>query len=305
MDTQPALEPESFIELHQYLRQLISPEQEAVRGEPDFARVEAYWHIGRIIVETEQQGQDRADYGVHLIEELSQELTRQYGKGYKTSNLWWFRQFYVVFPILHAMRGEFNLREQLRTELTWTHYRLLLTIDNQPERLFYLHKAADERWSYRTLNRLIKSRYYYQVALSEDQLTAKPPTLLRKITATEQDRSRRAQVRRLLLSQPGWAFVERAGSGLPMTIQRPDLLFYQYGLQRFVGLWIDHKTPELVETIRQQLTEWKLHQPKTIAAVPLALLLTTKNEVHLIMTVDSPTLSEAELDQIPKFSNAS
>ncbi len=296
----------SLVELHEYLRQLVSPGQEAGRGErsaaqPDFARVETYWHIGRIIVETEQQGQDRADYGVHLIEQLSQELIRQYGKGYKTSNLWWFRQFYVAFPILHALRGEFiNFKAQLRTELTWTHYRLLIAIENQQERHFYLHSAADENWSYRTLNRLIKSRYYYQVALGEDQLVALPPTLPKKIGETEKRRSRTAQARRILLDKTGWALVERLASGLPMTIVKPDVLFYHYGLQRFVGLWIGETTPALTEQIRRQLSEWQPIQPASVLNFPLALLMNTKNELQLITTATTPQLTESELSQLPK-----
>ncbi len=305
-DSPPALSPDSFVELHQYLRQLISPEQEAGRGErsaaqPDFARVEAYWHIGRIIVETEQQGQDRADYGVHLIEQLSQELIRHYGKGYKTSNLWWFRQFYMAFPILHAVRGELrDIRQHLRTELSWTHYRLLITIDNQQERHFYLHNVADEGWSYRTLNRLIKSRYYYQVALGEDQLLALSPTLPKKIGEAEKRRSRTAQTRRILLDKMGWALVERLASGLPMTILKPDVLFYHYGLQRFIGLWIGESAPVLTEQIRQQLSEWKPQQPASVLYFPLALLLNTKNELQLITTSITPQLTEPELSQLPK-----
>ncbi|RYC66520.1 DUF1016 N-terminal domain-containing protein [Spirosoma sordidisoli] len=299
-ESQPESNPESFVELHEYLRQLLSPQQEALRGEPDFARVEAYWHIGRIIVETEQQGQGRADYGIHLVESLADELTQHYGKGYKTSNLWWFKQFYLVFPILHAVRGEFrSLREQLRTELTWTHYRLLIAIENKQERHFYLHNAADESWSYRTLNRLIKSRYYYQVALGEDQLLS-TRTAPKKVNQAEKHRSRVAQIRRLLLDQPGWAFVERTGSGLPMTILKPDIFFYQYNLQRFVGIWLAENTPNLLESIRQQLAEWQPKQPATILFSPLALLVNAQNKSQLITTAMTPALSENELSQLPK-----
>ena len=276
-----------IIELHQYLRQLVSPDQEAIRGEPDFARVEAYWHIGRIIVETEQQGQGRADYGVHLVEQLSVDLTQHYGKGYKTSNLWWFKQFYLAFPILHAVRGELvDIRQQLRTELTWTHYRLLIAIDNQQERHFYLHNAADEKWSYRTLNKLIKSRYYYQVALNEDQLLAMNGQQ-RKVGSAQTRRSRTAQARQILLSKPGWALVERSASGLPMSHLKPDVLFYQYHRQQFVGLWVGEPVAALTETIRSQLTEWQSEQPKTIVLSPLALLLTQKNELKPIVAVTS------------------
>lgn len=298
--TSPALSADSYVELHQYLRQLISPEAEALKGEPDFARVEAYWHIGRIIVETEQQGQNRADYGLHLIEALSEELIRHYGKGYKTSNLWWFRQFYLVFPILHAVRGELNsLRRNLRTELTWTHYRILLKIENEQERHFYLHNAADEKWSYRTLNRLIKSRYYYQVALGEDQLLA-TPALSKKVGKEEKLRSRIAQIRRALLDQFGWALVDRTASGLPMNIRKPEVLLYHYGLQRFVGIWVDETSPALLETIRKQLTEWHQHQTGLFINFPLGLLVKPKNEVQLITAQATPPLSEQELKQLPR-----
>jgi len=295
----PSLAADSFVELHQYLRQLISPEVGARKGEPDFARVEAYWHIGRIIVETEQQGQDRADYGLHLIEALSDELTRHYGKGYKTSNLWWFRQFYLVFPILHAASGELgSIRQQLRIELAWTHYRILLKIENTQERHFYLHNAADENWSYRTLNRLIKSRYYYQVALAEDQLLP-TPTLSKKVGKDEKLRSRIAQIRRALLDQFGWALVERSASGLAMNVLKPDVLFYHYSLQRFVGLWVGENNPALLETIRRQLTEWQQQQSSLTIRFPLGLLIKAKNEVQLIMTQATPPLSGSELSQLP------
>lgn len=290
----------SLVELHQFLRQLVSVDEAAIRGEPDFARVEAYWHIGRIIVETEQQGQDRADYGVQLIEGLSRELTHHYGKGYKTSNLWWFRQFYLAFPILHALRGELtNLRQHLRTELAWTHYRILLAIDNQQERHFYLHNAADEGWSYRTLNRLIKSRYYYQVALGEDQLLA--TTLVpKKVSKTGMQRSRVAQARQTLLNQSGWALVSRVASGLPMSVLKPDVLFFHYRLHRFIGLWVSEATPALIEQIRHQLTEWKQHQPAETSSFPLALLLRSNNEIQFVLTSATPPLSDFETSLLPK-----
>lgn len=298
-NTNTTTDEQTFVELHQYLRQLISPEQEIIRGEPDFARVEAYWHIGRIIVETEQQGQDRADYGIHLVESLSVELTQHYGKGYKTSNLWWFKQFYLAFPILHAMRGELkNIRKGLRTELTWTHYRSLITIENQQERHFYLHSAADEKWSYRTLNRLIKSRYYYQVALGEDQLLN--ISIQKTVTQTESHRSRVAQIRRSLLAKIGWALVERDASGLTMVPLKPDILFYQYHLQRLVAIWVSENSPPLVEQIRQQLTQWNKTQSTKNSLHPIALIIDIKNALSLITTAANPPLSNWELSELPK-----
>lgn len=82
----------------------------------NFAMVEAYWHIGRMIVEEEQQGKERAEYGALLIRNLSIRLTHDFGKGFDESNLRYIRQFYLTFQI----------RDALRPELTWTHYRLFL-----------------------------------------------------------------------------------------------------------------------------------------------------------------------------------
>jgi hypothetical protein len=90
----------------------------------NFAMVQAYWHIGRLIVEEEQSGKERADYGESLIEELSKRLTTDYGKGFNRTNLRYMRQFYLMFKNHHA----------LRDELTWTHYRFLLKVENESAR---------------------------------------------------------------------------------------------------------------------------------------------------------------------------
>ena len=119
-------EPE-YTELFRYLRSLVDTTQKSHDPHPQFALVEAYWHVGRIVVETEQDGQERADYGIHLIEMLSQRLTQSFGKGYSLPNLWRFKQFYLAFPILSTNGRELaNLRQHLRTELKWSHYRLLM-----------------------------------------------------------------------------------------------------------------------------------------------------------------------------------
>ena len=78
----------------------------------NFAMVQAYWNIGRIIVEEEQKGKTKADYGKQLIAELAKRLKADFGKGFDQSNLWHMRSFYLAFPILDAVRRE----------LTWTHY---------------------------------------------------------------------------------------------------------------------------------------------------------------------------------------
>jgi hypothetical protein len=90
------------------------------------AMVQAYWNIGREIVEEEQHGADRADYGARLLEMLSQRLTAEFGKGYDARNLRYMREFYRIFPIWNAVRSE----------LSWSHYRLLCRVSKAEARQF-------------------------------------------------------------------------------------------------------------------------------------------------------------------------
>lgn len=121
--------------------------------------VQAYWHIGRIIVEEEQHGEGRAEYGKAIIEEFAKRLACEYGKGFNKTNLWYMRQFYLAFQNLHALRGE----------LTWTHYRLLLKIEKAKAREFYMHEAINSDWSTRELERQISSLLFERLALSKDK----------------------------------------------------------------------------------------------------------------------------------------
>lgn len=125
----------------------------------NFAMVQAYWNIGRLIVDEEQKGKQKAEYGKALVQELSKRLTREYGKGFTQTNLWYMRQFHLVFPILHALRGE----------LTWTHYRLLLKVENKKAREFYTNEAVEANWSTRQLERQINSFYYKRLVSSKDK----------------------------------------------------------------------------------------------------------------------------------------
>lgn len=110
----------------------------------NFAMVEAYWSIGRIIV-TAQNGNDRADYGKALIKKLSIQLTKEFGKGFTTTNLSYMRQFYLTFQNHHA----------LRDNLSWTHYRLLMKVEREDVRNFYLDECVQNQWSTRQLERQI------------------------------------------------------------------------------------------------------------------------------------------------------
>ena len=99
---------------YQNIRDILKEARNKAYRSVNFAMVQAYWQIGRIIVEEEQKGKERVEYGKALIKELSIRLSRDYGKGFNERNLWYTRNFYSIFPKVNA----------LRSELSWTHYRL-------------------------------------------------------------------------------------------------------------------------------------------------------------------------------------
>jgi len=129
----------------------------------NFVMVQAYWNIGREIVEEEQKGKQRAEYGATTIEELSQKLTVEYGQGFNKTNLWYMKQFYLAFKNLHALRGE----------LSWTHYRLLLKVEREEIRQFYLNECIQSNWSTRQLERQINTLYYERLLASKNKLPVK------------------------------------------------------------------------------------------------------------------------------------
>ena len=124
----------------------------------NFAMVEAYWQIGKSIIQ-EQGGDERAEYGTGLLAELSQQMTRDFGKGFTIANLKNMRQFYLTFPNGYA----------LRSELSWTHYRLLMRVENERARAFYLDEAVKSQWSTRQLERQINSFFYERLLSSKDK----------------------------------------------------------------------------------------------------------------------------------------
>ncbi len=125
----------------------------------NFAMVQAYWQIGRIIVEHEQNGNARAGYGKSVLQELSSHLTKDFGKGFSVRTLQQMKKFYVMFP---------NTNE-LRSQLTWTHYRLLMSVENEQARLWYMNEAIASAWSSRQLERQISTLYYERLLASRDQ----------------------------------------------------------------------------------------------------------------------------------------
>ncbi len=123
------------------------------------AMVAAYWQIGRAIVENEQNGQKRGAYGKGVLKNLSERLTAEFGKGFDVRNLRNMRQFYLVF----------QNRNALRTELTWTHYRSLLRVEDPHAREWYIEEAVKNHWSSRQLERQISTLYYERLLASVEK----------------------------------------------------------------------------------------------------------------------------------------
>ncbi len=134
----------------------------------NFAMVEAYWNIGKSIIE-EQDGNEKAEYGTGLLKELSKQMTQDFGKGFTVANLKNMRQFYLTFPNGYA----------LRSELSWTHYRLLMRVENDNAREFYMQEAVKSQWSTRQLERQINSFFYERLLSSKnkEQVAAEIQTL--------------------------------------------------------------------------------------------------------------------------------
>lgn len=129
----------------------------------------AYWHIGKSIVEKEQKGQARADYGKQLIKGLSQRLQSDFGKGYSKSNIAYMRQFYLLYSdrIFHEARGKF-ITSEFDTRLSWTHYRMLMHEARPEVRRFYEIEAAKNHWSTPQLERQMTSCLFERLSASKD-----------------------------------------------------------------------------------------------------------------------------------------
>ena len=145
--------------LYHQVREILAAARDRAWQAVNTAMVGAYWEVGRVIVEEELAGKDRADYGKRVLEGLAERLQAEFGKGFDASNLRNMRAFFQAYPI----------RDALRRELSWTHYRLLLRVDNPNARAFYEAEAVSARWSTRELERQINSLLFDRLALSRDK----------------------------------------------------------------------------------------------------------------------------------------
>ena len=151
---------QEIIEQSFYLevKQILDMAREKVYRTANFAMVEAYWNIGKLIVE-KQGGTEKAEYGAKLIKNLSVQMVKDFGKGFNVTNLKNMRQFYLTFPNGSA----------LRSELSWTHYRLLMRVDNKDARQFYLEESIKSNWSTRQLERQITTFFYERLLASKNK----------------------------------------------------------------------------------------------------------------------------------------
>ena len=228
----------------------------------NFAMAEAYWNVGRMIVEEEQQGKERAEYGAALLKNLSIRLTGEFGAGFDERELRRMRQFYLSSPI----------RGALRPELAWTHYRLLLRVEKPDARAWYLKEAADQNWSTRALERQINSLYYERLLLSRDHAPVieevqsktaplaptpkdfiKDPYVLEFLGIPDAHKFREADLEQAIIGKLQ-AFMLELGKGFAFVARQRristetkdffiDLVFYNYILKCFV--LVDLKTGEL------------------------------------------------------------
>ena len=235
----------------------------------NFVMVEAYWSIGRMIVEEEQQGKERAEYGAALIKNLSVRLTEEFGKGLTERNLLYMRQFYLAFPSERTQSQKLNT---VCSQLTWSHYRLLMRLEKPEARQWYMTEAASQNWSVRALGRQINSLYYERLLMSRDKAPViaemhektealapqprdfiKDPYVLEFLGMPDAHQFHEAELEQAIIGKLQ-AFMLELGKGFAFVARQHristetkdffiDLVFYNYILKCF--LLIDLKTSEL------------------------------------------------------------
>ena len=209
------------------LRELVAlARQQALRA-VDLVQVRTSWQLGRHIVEFEQGGRARAAYGAGLLAQLATQLTAEFGKGFDASNLYKMTQFYRQFPKLDAVS----------LNLSWTHYRLLMRLDEPLARDWYAKEAAEQNWSTRQLERQMGTLYYERLLASKDRRAVLEEALIGNLQAF------------LLELGKGFAFVARQQRISTETKDfYVDLVFYNHLLKCFV--LFDLKTRELTHESR-------------------------------------------------------
>lgn len=249
------------------IQQIIAKAQERAIRSVDFERVLMYWQIGEVIFEEEQGGKERAEYGTFLIKSISKELQPQFGSGFSVRQLQRYRQFYCTFPNTSA----------LRTQLNWTQYKLLISIESEQKREFYITEATKNNWSARQMERQINSQLFERLLLSnnvEDVLAVakeektpshpseiiKDPMVLEFLGLKRETSYYEKDIEGALISQLQ-EFLLELGSGFSFVARQKrihiegdeffiDLVFYNRLMQCFV----------IIELKNQKLTHQDLGQ---------------------------------------------
>jgi len=240
------------------IRSILSEARKKAYASINHIMVEAYWRVGRRIVEEEQAGKVRAEYGRSLIRELSRRLGDEFGRGFSVANLKNFRQFYLTFP-------DFEKSYALRSELAWTHYRLIMRVDDPKARDYYIQEAADQGWTSRQLERNINSGWHDRLlqakkpqekSLESPQDPAgfiKDPYVLEFLDLPDDPKAHEQALETAIIGKlqqfllelgKGFSFVGRQFRiSSEMSHFFIDLVFYNYLLKCFV--LIDLKTVKL------------------------------------------------------------
>lgn len=241
---------------------LLSQARKSVVQTVNKTMVYTYFEIGRMIVEEEQNGNERAEYGKQILKELSKRLNTEFEKGFSQRNLEQMRQFYLTYSKTQTPSAEFNL--------SWSHYLKLMRIDNEDERRYYQIEASENNWSLRELQRQFDSALYERLVLSRDKKgvkelsekgqvienpkdTIKDPYVLEFIGLPENSKYSETELEQKIIDKlehfllelgKGYAFI---GRQVRFTFDekhfRVDLVFYNRLLQSFV--LIDLKIGEI------------------------------------------------------------
>lgn len=248
------------VDLLSDLRRLIGEARQRALRAVDVIQVQTCWQIGRHIMAYEQGGAERAAYGSRLLPRLADALTREFGRGFDERNLRHMRLFFSLFPNWNA----------LRSELSWTHYRTLLRVENEAARLWYMNEAATQNWSTRALERQIGTLYYERLLSSREQVAVRDeaaqavaalsprefvrdPVLLEFLGMPAAGRVLEADLETALIGNLQ-SFLMELGKGFAFVARQQristeskdfyvDLVFYNYLLKCFV--LFDLKTGEL------------------------------------------------------------
>lgn len=260
------------------IAELVIEARKSVRTTVNSAMVFTYWNIGRLIVEDEQGGEERAEYGKAVIKELADKLTAEFGRGFDYRNLQYMKKFYTLFRKVNAVSSQ----------LTWTHYRNLIKVENEQARLWYMSESVSENWSTRALERQINSHYYERLITSQNKVPVRKEVEEKSKDLQPQDVLKDPYVLEFLQLQgrPSYSekefetalidqlqnFLLELGAGFSFVARQKhfdldgehfyiDLVFYNYKLKCFV--LIDLKTGKLThQDIGQMDTYIRIYEDK-------------------------------------------